>query len=721
MGTGSTSLALLGASGRWCARLLVAGAIAFGLLLGIGSGAGLALAAAGGTTLESVDFATLPGDRAQIRLRLSGPAPEPASFTIDNPARIALDLPGVHNGLARQTQAIGVGVARSMNVVEAQGRTRVVLNLTQLARYEVRREGNDLYVVLGGAGSARATPGVSKAAARPSPARARAGERRVVGIDFRRGDQGAGKVVVTLSDPGMVTDVHQEGAHIVVDFLDATLPAELQRRLDVTDFATPIQSVETTARGKKVRMAIAATGDYEQLAYQVDRVLTVEVRPLTRQEKERKQKEEFNYTGERLSLNFQDIEVRAVLQLIADFTGLNLVAADTVQGSVTLRLQNVPWDQALDLVLKTKGLDKRQVGNVILVAPAEEIAAREKLELETQQQVSELAPLRSDLVQVNYAKAADLAALLKAKENSLLSARGNVAIDERTNTLLVQDTADKLEEVRKLVARLDVPVRQVLIESRVVIASSDFGKELGVRWGMSRDSAGGGKPSTGDSFYLSGSLNGTTQLINNETLQFNDRLNVNLPVSVLGAAAGRFGIALAKLPLGTLLELELSALQTEGRGEVLSNPRVITSNQKEAMIEAGTEIPYQEATSSGATSVSFKKAVLSLKVTPQITPDDHIIMDLTVNKDLPVFDPRFPVPAIDTKEVSTQVLVDNGETVVLGGIYEQDRSSGLKKVPLLGDLPYLGWLFRTRFDKDEKTELLVFVTPKIVKDSMALR
>ncbi len=668
--------------------------------------------------LEAVSFSSLPGDRVQVTLKLSSPAPKPLSFTIDNPARIALDLPDTRNELASKTQNIGIGAARSISAAEANGRTRVVLNLVQLVPYETRTEGNNVYVTLGGSpASATATSAqtVAESSSPPSstsPTGTSSGN-EISNLDFRRGEQGEARITVTLPSAAVPVDMHQEGDQIVVDFLNTNLPERLQRRLDVTDFATPVRSIDTFRKGDGVRMVITPVGEYDHLAYQSNNIYTVEVKPVTKEKKEEEKKEKFGYTGERLSLNFQNIEVRAVLQLIADFTGLNLVTSDTVQGNLTLRLKNVPWDQALDIILKTKGLGMRRSGNVILVAPSEEIAAREKLELEAQKQLEELAPLRSEFVQINYAKASDIASLVKAKENSLLSPRGSVTIDERTNTLLVQDTADKLAEIRRLVATLDIPVRQVLIESRVVIANDDFNRELGVRFGATVVKDGG-------DIVTTGSTAGTTNLIGQPFDPVNvgtttQRLNVNLPVL---SPAGQ--IAFALLGSDYLVDLELSALQAEGRGEVISSPRVITANQKQALIEQGVEIPYQEASSSGATSVSFKKAVLSLKVTPQITPDDRVIMDLSITKDSvgEVFD---KVPAINTREVATQVLVDNGETVVLGGIYEQTRSKQVNMVPFLGSLPGVGFLFRDTLNVNDKAELLIFVTPKIIKESLTLK
>lgn len=676
-------------------------------------------------SLNSVTFAALSGERVQIILSLSDSAPEPLSFTIDNPARIALDLPGVQNRVTKKTQTIGIGAARSVTSVEAAGRTRVVINLVQLVPYELKREGNDLYVVL------EPTGGTTTAEERPRPsAMAPTGAglplaNAIENVDFRRGQLGEGRIIVTMSNPMGGVDMREEGGDIIVEFMDAQLPERLERRLDVLDFATPVKSVDTFMQGDAVRMVIKAGGDYDHLAYQSDNRFTIEVKPLTKEEVERRRKEQF--TGERLSLNFQDIEVRAVLQLLADFTGLNLVTSDAVTGSLTLRLKNVPWDQALDIILKTRGLAMRQTGNVILVAPSDEIAAREKLELETQRQVEELSPLRSEFIQINYARASDLASLLKAPENSLLSSRGNVTIDERTNTLLVQDTAEKLAEIRRLVTRLDVPVRQVLIESRIVIASDSFAKDLGVRFGVT------GTDDSSQTFYTTtGSIRGTDDIVRDaqgnliDTGQpfpvdipaLQDRLNLNLPaVPITGQPAT---LAFAILGSKYLIDLELSALQAEGRGEIISNPRVVTANQQEAVIEQGEEIPYQEASSSGATSTSFKKAVLSLRVTPQITPDDRIKMSLLVSQDSRG-DDTDAGPAINTQRVQTEVLVQNGETVVLGGIYQQTKANDIVRVPFFGELPLFGALFRNTSTVDNKRELLIFVTPKVVKETLALR
>ncbi len=677
--------------------------------------------------LKDVGFVSLPGEQVQIRLDFSEALKgDPLSFTIDNPARIALDFPGTSLGLKDKSHEIGIGPARSITAVEANNRTRVVLNLLKMVPYEYKVTGNSVFVTLDSASSsatAKPVPALGKTTATASakaPAKPVVSKGpRIEKIDFRRGPKGEGRVIVKLSDPSINPDIRQEGGKIVVDFKKVTLPANLDRKLDVTDFATPISEVDTFSKGAGTRMIITPHGHYEHLAYQSDDQLTVEVKPLTKKQKEELKKKKFGYTGEKLSLNFQDIEVRAVLQLIADFTGLNLVASDTVTGTVTLRLKNVPWDQALDIILKSKGLGMRKSGNVIMVAPQEEIAAREKLELEAQKQLEELAPLHTEFIQINYAKAADIAKLIKAEENNLLSERGNVSIDERTNTLLVQDTASKLEEMRKVIKTLDIPVRQVLIESRIVIADEDFAKDLGVQFGLSYNSL---SPNNNIGAVIGGRRGGdyeglSTAFGSGSGENLKEQYIVNLPVTAQNA--GSIGLALGKIG-SHLLQLELSALQAEGRGEVISSPRVITANQKEALIEQGTEIPYQEATSSGATSVTFKKAVLSLRVTPHITPDDRIIMDLAVNKDA-VGEIFLNVPSIDTQKVETQVLVDNGETVVLGGVFQQTRRNEVTRVPFFSDMPYVGWLFKNTHVEHNKNELLIFVTPKILKDSLSLR
>lgn len=677
--------------------------------------------------LEEVGFVSLPGDRVQVKLSLSGSdvVEEPLSFTIDNPARIALDFPNTKSNVARKVP-IGMGIARSLNAVEAKGRTRVVLNLVRMVQYETKIDGQDLYIILGSDAvqSDVATIGGSEASVEGGASVIKRSY-AITNFDFRRGKKGEAKIIVTLSDPAIPVNITEESGNVVLDFVDAALPEELVRRLDVLDFATPVTTIDSFMENRNARIIVRPEGEYEQLAYQTNETFTLEIAPLTEAEKEKIKRDKFGYSGERLSLNFQDIEIRAVLQLIADFTGVNMVTSDTVQGSVTLRLQNVPWDQALDLILKTKGLAKRKQGNVMLIAPSEEIAAREKQEFEAQKQVDELAPLFSEVIQINYAKAVEIATILSASDNSLMSERGRVTVDERTNNLLVRDTPEKLEDIRRLIDELDIPVRQVLIESRIVVASDDFRRDVGSRFGVS-----GIQANSGNTTVISGAGTGANTILDNTVasglttgipfapatpLGLNDRLNINLPVI---GDAGKFGISV--LGSDFLLDLELSAMQAEGQGEVVSSPRVITANQSTGMIEQGVEVPYQEAASSGATTVAFKKAVLSLEVTPQITPDDRIIMDLIVKKDN-VGDVVTGIPSIETREVQTQVLVENGETVVLGGIYEQLTREVHEKVPFLGDIPVVGALFRRTLKEDDKDELLIFVTPKVLKESLSVR
>ena len=681
--------------------------------------------AAEGLELTDLQVNTLPGNRVVLVMTTSGPAPEPLSFTIEEPARISLDLPGTGLGLDERRREVKRGVLDTIMMAEAQGRTRVVLNLDMMVPYETEVEGDRITLTLSGAG-APATARTASAFGQPSgqpEARDVSGD--ISAVDFRRGPDGAGRVIVSLSDPSITVDIREELDRTVVEFPRASLPDNLVRRLDVMDFATPVETVDSIRYPGGARLVINVSGKYERLAYQADEQFTIEFRPVEEQDAtefgvfdERKE-----YTGQRLTLNFQDIEVRAVLQLLAETSGLNLVVSDSVTGNVTLRLENVPWDQALDIILATKGLDMRQVGNVMLVAPAPEIAARERQELEAKKDIQELAPLRSEFLQVNYAKASDLANLLQGAGGAggtLLSERGTVSIDDRTNTLLVYDTAERLADVRRLVAALDIPVRQVLIETRIVVANDDFSRDLGVRLGVSyvRDRGQDGLISiTGSGQAADTTVAADAAGLPQPLLSPNllDRYNVNLPIS---EPAGQIGLAI--LGQDTLVDLELSAAQAEGRGEIVSSPRVITANQKEAVIEQGVEIPFQEAASSGATATQFKKAVLSLTVTPQITPDDRIIMDLEVTQDtVGEFVPSATgglVPSIDTRKIITQVLVNDGETVVLGGIFETERRDAEDKVPFLGDIPGLGRLFKRNNSISNKRELLIFVTPKILRE-----
>ncbi len=737
---------------------------------------GLALLAPGAVLaadLQNVEFAALPGNRVEIQLQFSGPVPTPETFATESPSRIALDFPGVASKLDRKAIPIGVGAVHSIVAVEASDRTRVVVNLNDSVPYEVSTDGSRVSLRINtqddvaaarpvqqpagqvpatGAAVPRTGPRQAAGGSPPRAQRSGGSGPAVRDIDFRRGDGGEGRVSIKLPSAQTRVAVREQAGHVFVDLYDTSLPQRLFRRLDVADFATPVVAVESKPAGRNVQLDIQTGSDYDYLAYQTDDLFTLEFRALSSSEKEEAQKKKVVYSGDRLSLNFQSIEVRAVLQLLADFTGLNLVASDTVAGSITLRLKNVPWDQALDIILKTKGLAMRQTGNVIMIAPSQELAAQEKLELESQKQIEELAPLRSEFIQVNYAKAEDLSAMLKSKENNMLSERGNVTVDARTNTLLVQDTTAKLEDIRRIVARLDVPVRQVMIESRIVIANNDFARDLGVRFGVSGSTGSGPKPirengeivgwtKGGNQMLTGGGMEGSLAVSGYQRGAFgldvtedpatpynsgieiaagsgNEALMVNLPVA---SPSGAINFLIGKVG-SYLLQLELSAMQREGRGEIVSSPRVITSDSHPARIKVGQEIPYQESAGGGggATTTAFKEAVLQLDVTPQITPDDRIIMELKVNKDNPDFTQAvLGVPPVDTRSVETTVLVDNGETVVLGGVYEREKTFQKEQVPWLGDVPVLGRLFKKESRLDNNSELLIFVTPKILKGDVA--
>lgn len=672
--------------------------------------AGLASAA----TLEDMSFSSLPGDITEIRMTFDSNPPEISGYTIEKPARIAIDLPGVSSALKTKRHQIGSGNARTATLVSTKDRSRLVVNLTRLVGYTTRTEGNTLLLRIGDNGDQQVFADVKGTA---PVGQSKNSDLKIVDVDFRRGDLGEGQVRIMLNDDRASANVRREGSKIIADLEGVRLPEELSRRLDVVDFATPVRFVDVKRESGSARIIIEPnTDDFEYLAYQTDKLLSINVSVLPDDVQEERKKQ-FPYTGEKLSLNFQNIEVRAVLQLIADFTGLNLVASDTVQGNITLRLQNVPWDQALDLVLKTKGLGKRQMGSVLLIAPSEEIAAREKVELEAVKQVEELAPLVTEYMQLKYAKASVLVDLLTS-DQGLLSERGSAVVDERTNTLLMKDTASNLEKIREALAMLDVPVRQVLIEARIVVAATNVGEELGVQWG------GGAYDlsSDGTSATLYGGSTDTmaelsTILVEGEgDITFPNANIIDFGVSTASASSFAIGYQTADM----LIDMEISALETEGQAETVSQPRVITADGKTAIIESGTEIPYQEASSSGATSVSFKSAVLKLEVTPQITPDDRIIMDLVINQDS-VGEETNNGPAIDTNAVETQVLVDNGETVVLGGIFREEKIKSVSKTPFFGDLPLIGALFRYSNESTEKSELLVFITPRLVKESLTSR
>ncbi|AMQ89927.1 fimbrial protein [Marinobacter sp. LQ44] len=668
---------------------------------------GLWTSLASAVTLEDVSFSSLPGERLEVTMKFDGPPPEPTGYTIERPARIAVDLKDTTSGLNQRSIPLGSGNAQSVTVVETKDRTRLIFNLVELTPHETVRQNNSLVMTIGGASGAPATAATSQQ--RQSGSTAAASSSALAGVDFRRSKEGEGRVIVDLGNASAAVNLSEQAGRIRLTMPGLDVPSELRRRLDVTDFATPVTRIDTFVEDGNAVVEIRPEGNYDYIAYQSGREFTVSVEQLTEEEAETRREEKFPYTGDKLSLNFQDIEVRSVLQLIADFTGLNLVASDTVGGSITLRLQNVPWDQALDLILKTKGLDKRQIGNVLLVAPAEEIAARERLELETNKQIAELAPVRLDIIQVNYAKAGDIVALIRADEE-LISSRGFVSSDVRTNTISVRETQQKLEEIRRLVGTWDVPVRQVSIEARIVRAQNNVSEELGVRWGaQGRATADGGS----DNIIIGGSQGGLAGISPSGPLSLPSDLNVDLGVT----RAGSSSVALGYIGTDFLLDLELSAFETDGRAEVVSQPRVVTADRQSASIKSGEEIPYQEATSSGATNVEFKEAVLSLEVTPQITPDDKIIMDLVVNQDSRG-EVTAGIPSINTNSVTTQVLVANGETVVLGGIFQSEVATQTTKTPFLGDIPYLGRLFKRTEHIDERSELLIFVTPKIIKNDL---
>jgi type IV pilus assembly protein PilQ len=677
------------------------------------------------------------GGTEVVRIELAQPLTQvPAGFAVQTPPRIAVDLPGVSNSLGRNSVEINLGNLRSVNVASAGERTRLVLNLRQAAGYRAQIQGNALLLVLESTGPAPAIAEAAPtfAAATQAPGTAPAVQ-ALRDIDFRRGADGAGRVVVALPNAQVGVDIRQQGQALVVEFLRTALPEALRRRLDVSDFGTPVRSISTFQSGERVRMVVEPTGAWEHSAYQTDEQFVLEVRPMVIDPNKLVQGPGFQ--GEKLSLNFQNIEVRALLQVIADFTNFNVVTSDTVTGNVTLRLKDVPWDQALDIILQSKGLGVRKNGNVLWVAPSEELAAREQAELEARAKLDELEPTRTQAFQLNYRRAGEIRDQLLGTAGGgsgggavtgvggqtarLLSPRGSVLAEPRTNQLFINDIPSKLEEIQNLIARIDIPARQVLIEARIVEADDSFGRSLGVRLGATDarvPTAGRRGVSVGGNYSAIGAQTGQTGPVDFANSQF-----VNLPANVTpfqGAEAASFAISLFGASLNRFLNLELTALEAEGKGNIVSSPRVITADQTPARIEQGEEIPYQNATSSGATAVEFKKASLSLDVTPQITPEGNVILDLDVRKDS-----RGALtaagPAINTKQVRTQVLVENGGTVVIGGIFTQDERNQVNKVPLLGDIPFLGHLFQNRVRSTNKTELLVFITPKIITDRTAAR
>jgi type IV pilus assembly protein PilQ len=679
---------------------------------------GLGLAVAQTTnSIEGFDVSQ-EGGKTVVRITTKEPlANVPPNFAVTNPARIAFDFPNTVNGLGRSSQDIGQGDLRSMNVVQGTDRTRVVLNLRRAASHEATLDGRNLLITL-------SEPAVTSTAPGGQVARFADGrgdtKHAIRDIDFRRGRAGEGRIVVDLSDTTTGIDIRQQGQNIVVEFLRTALPESLRRRLDVVDFGTPVNTVSTFQQGDNVRMVIEPKGQWEHTAYQSDTQFVLEVKPLSVDTSRGATRG--RYTGEKLSLNFQNVEVRAVLNVIADFTDLNIITSDTVTGNITLRLKDVPWDQALDIILQTRGLDSRRSGNVIWIAPRDELATREKLALEAQQQISDLEQTRTETFQMNYQKAIDVQKLLSDPNQRILSKRGSAVVDARTNTLFVQDTPSRLEEVRKLLAKIDVPVRQVMIEARIVEADESFSRNLGARFGYAE--RGGTRPIAGAQSTIGADLGNTGQaagLVTGTPSLTGPGLQAALPANGLnGFNAGQFSFVLFNSAATRVLSLEISALEADGKGKIIASPRVLTADQVEALIEQGTEIPYQQATSSGATSVSFRKANLALKVKPQITPEGNVIMTLDVNKDQPGATTAAGVQ-INTKHVKTEVLVENGGTVVIGGIYEQNDRTDITKVPLLGDLPLIGWLFKNNTTSTAKTELLVFITPRVMNERLNIR
>ena len=672
-----------------------------------------------GNVIQSIDVSTQAGTvTVKLGLKDAPPAP-PAAFTVNNPPRLAFDFPSTANGLGKNSQDVNQGDLRTIRLGQSGGRTRVVFNLAKMVKYEAKVEGNAVIITLEG-GSAAATKDSPTTFAE---AKASGEGHAVRDIDFRRGRNGEAQIIVDLSDATTGIDLRQQGKSVLVDFIQTALPPALERRYDVTDFGTQVDNFEVARSGANTRITLTPKGRWEQSAYQTDNRFIIEVKPVV--EEAGKPKASGAYTGEKLSLNFQNIEVRAVLQVIADFTNLNIITSDTVSGNLTLRLKDVPWDQALDIILQAKGLDMRKTGNVVWIAPRDELATKEKLALEARQQISDLEPLRTESFQMNYQKAEDFQKIITDTNQRILSKRGSAVVDARTNQIFVQDTPSKLDEVRELLKKTDRATRQVLIEARIVEATDTFSRNVGVRLGYhdmtgrgsqlpggdGRGVIGGGLIDTGTH---TGQAAGTPNFLTDTTF-------VNMPAPGLGGVnPGQFSLILLNNAMTKFLNLEITALQADGKGKIISSPRVITADNVEANIEQGTEIPYQQATSSGATSVSFRKATLSLKVKPQITPDDNIMMRLNVNKDS-VGQPTSAGPAIDTKQVSTEVLVENGGTVGVGGIYTQDESSTVTKVPLLGDIPLLGFFFRQELKQNNKNELLIFVTPRVIKDTLTVR
>jgi type IV pilus assembly protein PilQ len=673
--------------------------------------------------IEAIN-ANQQGSNVIVKITLKNPVVKPPiGFSITNPARIALDFSDTGNALGKSTQEIGLGDVRNVNIVQAGERSRLVFNLGRPLNYATAVEGNDIVVTIDGSGGiatamdASGMPVASKAASTEKPA--------LRDIDFRRGASGEGRIVVDLPSDQIAVDVRQQGKTIVADFLKTSLPEVLRRRLDVTDFGSPVQTITTVPQGANVRMVIEAKGSWEHSAYQSDTQLVIDVKPIKEDPNKLGQGVQA-YRGERLSLNFQNVEVRAVLQVIADFTGLNIITSDTVSGNLTLRLKDVPWDQALDIVMQAKGLDMRKNGTVLWIAPKDELLTKEKLELEQRAQIAELEPLRTETFQLNYQKAEafkQVFGIEAGSGRSILSKRGSAVVDPRTNQLFITDIASKLEEVRKLVQKTDIPSRQVLIEARIVEADDKFSKNLGAKLAFGYQATPGGRfiETAGHQTGSVGAGSATAPGLNSSALQTVNGNPVNLPANGIGGnTPGSLALTLFNAAATRFIGLELSALEADGKGKIISSPRVVTADQLKALIEQGTELPYQEATSSGATSIAFRKANLKLEVTPQITPDGNVILDVDVSKDSVGAETRAGF-AIDTKHVKTQVLIDNGGTVVIGGIFQQTDRNTVTKVPLFGDIPVIGNLFKTTSTTADKTELLIFLTPKIVDEKVAVK
>jgi len=711
------------------ARMLPGWLLRLGAALLLALGVQAAQAQAQANAIESIT-ANQQGANVVLNIAMkNAPAKAPLGFAITNPARIALDFGATSNATGKSTQEINLGDLRSVNVVQAAERTRLVLNLKRAVNYTTAIDGKAIVVTIDGAGAGGTAVAsqVSTAAAAVQPAV----RQQLRNLDFRRGSGGEGRVVVDLPNNQVAVDVRQLGNRVQVDFLNTGLPEALRRRLDVTDFGTPVTTVTTAAQGNNVRMTIEAQGQWEQSVYQSETQLVVDVRPVKEDPNKLGGPQGFN--GEKISFDFQNIEVRAALQAVADISGLNIIASDSVSGSLTLRLKEVPWDQALDVILQSKGLDMRKNGTVLWIAPKEELLTKEKLELEQRAQISDLEPLRSEIFQLNYQKAESFRTVFGLdangapggdSRNRVLSKRGSAIIDPRTNQLFVTDIASKIEDIRMLIQKTDVASKQVLIEARLVEASDGFSRNLGAKIGFNdARRAAGGDPGYGvggdNRLALSGNIPGVGAVTGQASgSTFDNSTLVNLPAAAIGGInAPSIAFSLFSSSDNRFLNLELSALEADGKGKIISSPRVVTEDKMVAVIEQGIELPYQVASSSGATSIEFKKANLRLEVIPQITPDGNVVLEVDVSKDSKGDETRAGF-AINTQHVKTKVMVENGGTVVLGGIYQQTERSNESKVPLLGDIPFVGYLFKTQGRESAKTELLVFITPKIVADRM---